>query len=98
LNPNGIDGPTLKQIFICEGCKWLSMSILGSLSGTFPFKCFHNELLPGGRYDNQFNLLKGDIGIELITPDWCPYLLKKIRTEKLKELNNEYRRTEETSA
>jgi hypothetical protein len=86
-----IDGPTLKKVFTCENCKWLSNSVLGGLNGK-PFKCFHDDLANG--YNTSFDLMKGDIGEELITPENCPYLIKKLRTEKLKEIN-EYRRTEE---
>ena len=40
--------------------------------------------------------MKGDIGDELITPEeFCPYLLKKSRNEKLKEIDYEYKRAEE---
>jgi hypothetical protein len=94
LNINGKDGPTLKQIFTCEGCKWLSNSVLGSMGGSKPFKCFHDETVT--KYNSSFNLMSGDIGVEMITPEICPYLIKKMRTEKLKEIY-EHRRIEEPS-
>jgi hypothetical protein len=95
LNINGKDGPTLKHIFTCEGCKYLSNSVLGGWTGKYPFKCFHDELANG--YNTSFDLMMGNIGEELITPENCPYLIKRMRTEKLKEIN-EYRRTEENIA
>lgn len=95
MNFDGKDGPTLKKVFSCEGCKWLSTSIPGGLSGRKPFKCFHDKIIK--KYDNSFNLMLGDIGDELITPEICPYLMKKMRTEKLKELY-EYRGNDKTSA
>ena len=94
MNINGKDGPTLKQIFTCDGCKYLSYSVLGGMNGK-PFKCFHDNLVM--KYSTSFDLMKGDIGEELITPENCPYLIKRMRTEKLKEIN-EYRRTEEKIA
>jgi hypothetical protein len=92
LNINGKDGPTLKQIFTCDDCKWLGNSVLGSLHGKYPFKCFHDNFVNG--YNTSFDLMMGNISSELITPENCPYLMKKMRTEKLKDIN-EYRRTQE---
>ena len=94
MNINGKDGPTLKKIFTCKGCKHLSNSVLGGLNGK-PFKCFHNDLVM--KYNTSFNLMMGDIGYEQITPENCPFLIKKMRNEKLKEID-EYRRTEEKIA
>ena len=91
MNINGNDGPTLKKVFSCDGCKWLSNSVLG---GQKPFKCFHDELIT--KYNTSFNLMLGDIGNELITPEICPYLMKKMRAEKLKELY-EYRGNDKES-
>ena len=85
MNPNGIDGPTLKKLFTCENCKWLSNSVLGGLSGKKPFKCYHDSFVNG--YNTSFDLMMGNIGEDLITPENCPYLIKKMREEKLKELN-----------
>jgi hypothetical protein len=94
LNINGNDGPSLKKFFTCENCKWLSNSVLGMGGGSKPFKCFHDEIIR--KYDSSFNLMLGDISEEMITPEICPYLIKKMRNEKLKELY-EHRGTEETS-
>ena len=96
MNINGKDGPTLKKIFTCDRCKWLGNSVLGSMGGRKPFKCFHDEILI--KYNSSFNLMNGDIGEDLITPEICPYLIKRTRTEKLKEIENEYRGIKKTSA
>lgn len=94
MNINGKNGPTLKQVFTCENCKWLGNSVLGGMTGRKPFKCFNAEI---SKYDSNLNIMLGNISEELITPKFCPFLLKKIRNEKLKEIENEYRRIKKTS-
>ena len=86
MNINGKDGPTLKQIFTCDGCKYLGLSAFGSY-GKKPFKCFHDKFIAS--YTTSFHLMTGEIGEDQITPESCPFLLKKIRNEKLKELNEQ---------
>ena len=90
MNINGKDGPTLKRLFICEECKWLGPSVFSGY-GKYPFHCFNEE--SPRKYNSNFNLMKGDIGDDMITPEFCPYLIKQMRNEKLKEIN-EYRRTQ----
>lgn len=81
MNINGDEGPKLKYIFTCENCKYLGKSVLGKL-GKFENRCFFYK-----NEDNKLiNLMDGNIGIEKITPDFCPFLIKKMRIEKLKEL------------
>lgn len=92
MNINGNDGPTLKNVFTCKNCKFLINAVLGSKK---PYKCFNDDNIKN--YHLGFSFMLGDIGDELITPDFCPFLIKKMRTEKLKELD-EYRRTEEKIA
>jgi len=73
LNINGKNGPTLKKEFSCEGCKWL-----GADYGIIPGKkCLHNSKIFGNKLYSH-----------LKTPFWCPFLLTKIRNEKLKEIEN----------
>ena len=91
MNINRKDGPTLKNVFTCKDCKWLIRAVLGS---TKPYKCFHDNNIK--EYSNSFEYMLGDVGDELITPGICPYLIKRMRIEKLKNINYEYRRTEET--
>lgn len=89
MNINGTDVPTLKKVFTCEGCKWIINAVIGSNK---PYKCFHDENIIN--YNKGYQYMLGDVGSELITPEFCPYLVKKLRTEKLKEIN-EHRRTQE---
>lgn len=91
LTINGKEGPTLKHIFTCEECKWLGPAVFSGY-GKHPFHCFSNELIQ--KYNSNFDLMKGDIGDEMITPEFCPYLIKKMRNEKLKLLY-EYRGTQD---
>jgi len=94
MNINGKDGPTLKQVFTCEECKWLGPSLFSGY-GKNSFHCFNNEFVE--KYNSNFNLMNGDIGDEMITPEFCPSLIKRMRNEKLKELN-EYRGTQDEIA
>ena len=34
----------------------------------------------------NMNIMIGDIGPDKITPDFCPFIVKKLRNEKLKEI------------
>jgi hypothetical protein len=87
LNINGNDGPTLKKVFTCEDCKWLSKA---SFNG---FICLHSDLVLN---KTSFQLMLGSINNDKITPKNCPYLKQKERVEKLKQLY-EYRRNDKTS-
>lgn len=74
------NGPTLINVFTCEGCKYLSQNtLLGN------YKCYHDKIL--GEKLTPYSLLIGDIKSDKITPTFCPFLLRKIRSEKLKEIN-----------
>lgn len=83
MNPDGNDGPSVKSVFSCADCKFLGDAIL--MYGKNPYKCFHDDAL---RY-NTLNIVNGDISKDKITPSFCPLLMKKLRAEKLKEINNE---------
>jgi hypothetical protein len=88
LKINGNDGPTLKKIFSCEGCKFLSDSPIYKMSkikNGNKHKCFHPDVIDT---KNRIFLMIGDISDQMITPSFCPFMIKKSRTEKLKELNN----------
>ena len=84
LNINGTDGPVLKQIFTCDSCKYLSRSAFGYY-GKNPYKCYHEDIM--GAKINNINIMIGDIAIDKITPEFCPFLMKKMRNEKLKKLD-----------
>jgi hypothetical protein len=82
LNPDGNDGPSVKSVFSCADCKYLGESVIAY--GKKPYKCFHEETL---KYSRTINL-NGDISIDKITPSFCPLLMKKLRAQKLKEINS----------
>ena len=82
LNENGNDGPTLIKIFSCEKCRFLGNAAIGLYFS--PYKCLHNDVIKNNR--TSFDLSKGDISKDKITPDFCPYIFKKERYEKLIEL------------
>lgn len=84
MNINGNEGPTLKKIFTCEDCKYLGKSVLGLL-GRKPHKCYYYDKESGTVRD--LKLIDGDIDVSKITPDFCPFLLKMNRFEKLKEIS-----------
>lgn len=83
MDSNGIEGPTLKKFFTCDGCKYLSNSTMGL--GRKPYKCFHDNII---KNSTRFNIMMGDIDEHKITPNFCPFLILKERKEKLKELKN----------
>jgi len=85
MNPNGKDGPTLKKIFTCEKCIYLSKSTLNGISSKYKYKCYHDDIISTS---TRFNIMNGDITHDMITPKFCPFLMKMNRKEKLKELNN----------
>jgi len=83
LNIDGTDGPVLKQIFTCTDCKFLSKSTFGHYGKT-PYKCYHDDIMKETKAN--MNIMIGDIGPDKITPDFCPFIVKKLRNEKLKEI------------
>ena len=85
MNINGEDGPIMKKIFTCEKCKYLSKAVLGVKK---PYKCFYDLIVKG---KISFDLMNGDIGTDMITPNFCPFLIKKLRNEKLKEIDEKNR-------
>lgn len=85
MNSNGKDGPTLKKIFSCEKCKYLSKATLNGVSSRYKYKCYHDNIISTS---TRFDVMLGDISHNMITPDFCPFLMKMNRTEKLKEIKN----------
>ena len=83
MNINGKEGPTLKKIFTCEDCKYLGKSVLGAL-GRRQYKCYYNKESGSVK---DLKLIDGDIDSSKVTPDFCPFLIKEMRFEKLNELN-----------
>ena len=86
MNINGKEGPTLKKLFTCEYCKYLGSSVLGNL-GRKQYKCYYNKETKTDTIKN-LKLIDGDIDSSKITPDFCPFLIKELRFEKLNELRN----------
>jgi hypothetical protein len=75
MNLNGnIEGPVLKNTYSCEECKYFSDEYIW-----LNYKCLHP------------NLVKSFSGLEINknkeTPMFCPFLLKKLRLDKLNKLN-----------
>lgn len=70
MNLFGKEGPTSKQYFVCDNCKFLSET-----PKTIWFRnlCLHPDLTA------VYNFVDADKK----TPFFCPFLLKKIREEKL---------------
>ena len=85
LNINGTDGPVLKQIFTCDSCRYLSKSAFGQYNKKTPYKCYHDDIMKDTK--SNMNIMIGDISADKITPEFCPFLVKKMRNEKLKELD-----------
>jgi hypothetical protein len=84
LNINGREGPILKKVFTCDGCKWFGDAALSV--GRKKYRCNHYSVIHGK--STSFELMMANIDFERITPDFCPFLMLKMRNEKLKELNN----------
>jgi len=82
VKQTGNDGQKLKKIMSCDGCKYLSDSRI--LFGNYPYKCYQDDILKTKL--NSYDLMNGDIEKSKTTPDFCPYLMKKLRNEKIKEL------------
>ena len=84
---DGSDGPTLIKVFSCEKCRFLGKA--ASPLSNLTYKCLHNEIMKNNK--SKYSMILGNIGQEKITPDFCPYIFKKERYEKLiqlKEIDN----------
>jgi len=85
---NGNTGPEIKikKYFSCEGCQWL-----GNVYGdNQKYSCLHPDVTSNYKDDTEFmyKIFMGNIdNKDLKTPTFCPYLIKKLRLEKLKEIN-----------
>lgn len=84
LNKDGINGPFLKELFSCEKCKYLSTSTLNQIDKHMPYKCTHDNII---KNQNTYRLMTGDINNYKITPDFCPFLIKVTRKEKINKIN-----------
>ncbi len=87
MNITGNTGPRIKKNFTCEGCDFLS---------SYPYEsnyikrsCLHPDVL--SKYKNDGDMIMkifvGNLDSDLKTPLFCPYLIKKLRYEKLKNIN-----------
>lgn len=83
MNINGKNGPTLKKIFSCDNCKYLINITLNNITHKYQYKCYHDDII---KNNNRFNIMMGDVSADKITPYFCPFLINKMRNEKLKEL------------
>lgn len=83
MDINGKEGPTLKKLFSCEGCKYLGKSVLGDL-GRKPYKCYFND--EQDKVVRNLKLIDGNIDSSKNTPEFCPFLIREMRFEKLNEL------------
>lgn len=73
------EGPKIKKTFVCEGCIWLSdISIISK-----QYFCVHPQMTI---IDNDWRIFNS-IEENLLTPFTCPFLLKRMRKEKLNEIN-----------
>lgn len=77
------EGPIYKKIITCDGCKYLKKAKF-TFFDKYPYKCFHDDIIINNL--NVYNLMKGDICPNKITPFYCPYLIKVERNEKIKEI------------
>ena len=86
MNITGNAGPTIKKIFTCEGCEWL-----GSVNEVYQkHSCLHPDVISKYKDDTEFmyKVFTGTLNENLSTPLFCPYILKKMRLEKLKKLDD----------
>jgi len=82
---NGNTGPKIKKVFTCEGCKWL-----GDVNYEYEIQsCLHPDVISSYKDDSEimYKIFSGNLKKDLTTPMFCPYLLKKMRLEKLKDIN-----------
>lgn len=86
MDITGNAGPTIKKVFTCEGCQWL-----GDVYGEYQkHSCLHPDVISQYKDDTEFmyKIFAGTLNKDLTTPMFCPYLLKEMRREKLKEIND----------
>jgi len=79
-----MEGPILLKVFSCKDCEHLKNAALG-YSTKKPYSCYHDKIIMG---KNSPQLMLGNIGSDKITPEFCPFLFKQNRIEKLKLLQN----------
>jgi len=78
-----MEGPVLLRIFSCKDCEHLKKASIGLAKN--PYSCYHNDII---MKKNGPQIMLGDIGKDKITPEFCPFLFKRQRVEKLKLLQN----------
>lgn len=75
---DGNNGPRMISVFTCDGCKYLSEKMAFYNTGK-PYICTHDKKLK--------RIPLGEIGIDKITPDDCPFIFNKTRNEKLNRIS-----------
>lgn len=87
MDITGNAGPTIKKILICEGCQWLS-DIKGCEYKRY--SCLHPDVISKYKDDSEivYKIFVGTLNKDLSTPMFCPYILKKMRLEKIKEIDD----------
>ena len=86
MDITGNDGPKIKRTFTCKGCKWL-----GDVYDKRDVRsCLHPDVISQYKSDSEFiyKIFMGTLNSELKTPSFCPYLIKKLRYEKLKTIDD----------
>ena len=86
MDITGNAGPKIKKVFTCKGCQWL-----GDIHGEYQkHSCLHPDVISQYKDDTEFmyKIFAGTLNKDLTTPMFCPYLLKEMRREKLKEIND----------
>lgn len=78
-----MSGPVLLRVFSCKDCEHLKKATL--FTNRTPYMCFHDNVI---KEMNGVQLVSGNIGKDKITPEFCPFLFKINRVEKLKSLQN----------
>ena len=79
-----MEGPLLIRVFTCKDCIYLKNSPI-SFNTKKPYSCYHDNIV---MLKNGPQLMLGNIGSDKITPEFCPFLFKRQRVEKLKLLQN----------
>jgi len=77
------EGPSVKKFITCSGCIHLKDATFTDF-GNKPYKCFHDDIIKNSI--TSYDIMKGDINANKITPSYCPFLVKKLRLEKIKNL------------
>lgn len=87
MDINGNIGPKIKKIFSCEGCKWLGDIIMNPREYQ-KYSCLHPDVISKySEVDFMYKVFSSTLNEDLSTPMFCPYILKKMRLEKLKKLD-----------